>query len=57
MCIRDSFPYIEIDVNTFFDLIGESPPRVYIINDGEVDAVLDEDIASEVEKRYQSAIE
>jgi len=54
---KTSFPYIEIDVNTFFDLIGESPPRVYILNDGEVDAVLDNDIASEVEKRYQSTIE
>jgi len=40
-------------VNTFFDLIGESPPRVYILNDGEVDAVFDEDIASKIENRYQ----
>ena len=54
---NSAFPYAEIDVNTFFDLIGESPPRVYILNDGEVDAVLDEDIASEIEKRYQSTIE
>ena len=37
-----SFPYVEIDVNTFFDLIGESPPRVYVLNDGAVDAIIDE---------------
>ena len=50
---NSSFPYAKIDVNTFFDLIGESPPRVYILNNGNVDAVLDEDIAKEIEKRYR----
>ena len=52
-----AFPYAEIDVNTFFDLIGESPPRVYILNNGDIDTILDEDIASEIEKRYQSTTE
>ena len=47
-----SFPYVEIDVNTFFDLIGESPPRVYVLNDGSVDAIIDEDIANTLDKRY-----
>ena len=47
-----SFPYVEIDVNTFFDLIGESPPRVYVLNDGAVDAIIDEDIANTLDKRY-----
>ena len=47
-----SFPYVEIDVNTFFDLIGESPPRVYVLNDGAVDAIIDEDIAITLDKRY-----
>ena len=51
---NSAFPYAEIDVNTFFDLIGESPPRVYILNDGEVDAVLDEDIALKIENRYKA---
>ena len=51
---RSSSPYTFIDVNTFFDLIGESPPRVYILNDGEVDAVLDKDIALKIENRYQA---
>ena len=51
---NSAFPYAEIDVNTFFDLIGESPPRVYILNDGEVDAVLDKDIALKIENRYQA---
>jgi hypothetical protein len=50
---NSAFPYAEIDVNAFFDLIGESPPRVYILNDGEVDAVFDEDIVSKIENRYQ----
>jgi hypothetical protein len=52
-----AFPYAEIDVNTFFDLIGESPPRVYILKNGEIDTILDEDIVSEIEKRYQSTTE
>ena len=47
-----SFPYVEIDVNTFFDLIGESPPRVYVLNDGAVDGIIDEDIANTLDKRY-----
>jgi hypothetical protein len=54
---NSAFPYAEIDVNTFFDLIGESPPRVYILNDGEVDAVFDEGIASKIENRYQLIID
>jgi uncharacterized membrane protein YphA (DoxX/SURF4 family) len=47
-----SFPYVEIGVNTFFDLIGESPPRVYVLKDGAVDAIIDEDIAIALDKRY-----
>jgi len=47
------FPYTEIDMNTFFDLIGENPPRVYILNNGAIDTILDKDILSEVKKRYQ----
>ena len=54
---NSAFPYAEIDVNTFFDLIGESPPRVYILNNGNVDAILDKDIAKEIEKRYQPIVE
>ena len=52
-----SFPYVEIDVNTFFDLIGESPPRVYVLNDGAVDAIIDEDIANTLDKRYPQTSE
>ena len=51
------FPYVEIDVNTFFDLIGESPPRVYVLNDGAVDAIIDEDIANTLDKRYPQTSE
>ncbi|MGB1942182.1 MAG: MauE/DoxX family redox-associated membrane protein, partial [Flavobacteriaceae bacterium] len=52
-----SFPYVEIDVNTFFDLIGESPPRVYVLNDGAVYAIIDEDIANTLDKRYPQTSE
>ena len=33
---QSSFPYDLIEVNTFFDLIGDSPPRVYYLKDGKV---------------------
>ena len=52
-----SFPYVEIDVNTFFDLIGESPPRVYVLNDGAVDAIIDEDFANTLDKLYPQTSE
>jgi uncharacterized membrane protein YphA (DoxX/SURF4 family) len=54
---NSAFPYAEIDVNTFFDLIGESPPRLYVLNNGNVDAVFDEAIAKEIEKRYRPIAE
>ena len=37
-----SFTYQMIDVNTFFDLIGSAPPRVYWIVDGQVKQFWDE---------------
>ena len=33
------FPYVLIDVNDFFDLIGNSPPRIYQIEKGQVKRV------------------
>jgi hypothetical protein len=39
-----SFPYDLIEVNTFFDLIGDSPPRVYNLKDGKVLEIWDTDI-------------
>ena len=37
-----NFPYQMIDVNTFFDLIGSAPPRIYWIVDGQVKQYWDE---------------
>jgi hypothetical protein len=33
---KSKFPNKEIDANTFFDLIGSSPPRVYWIKEGKI---------------------
>ena len=41
---KSSFPYDLIEVNTFFDLIGDSPPRVYNLKDGKVLEIWDTDI-------------
>ena len=38
---QSSFPYDLIEVNTFFDLIGDSPPRVYYLKDGNVLGIWD----------------
>lgn len=46
------FPYQMIDVNTFFDLIGSAPPRVYWIKAGEVDQFWDEDIADGIKTTF-----
>lgn len=42
---QSDFPHQMIDVNTFFDLIGSAPPRVYWIKNGEVHQFWDEEIA------------
>ncbi len=41
---QSSFPYDLIEVNTFFDLIGDSPPRVYNLKNGKVLEIWDTDI-------------
>ena len=40
---RSSSPYAFIEVNTFFDLIGDSPPRIYYLNNGTVAEIWDAD--------------
>lgn len=42
-----NYPYQMIDVNTFFDLIGSSPPRVYWIQDGGVKHYWDETLGDD----------
>jgi thiol-disulfide isomerase/thioredoxin len=46
------YPYTFIDVNTFFDLIGNSPPRIYYIKDGSVIEVWDENHLESIKKRF-----
>lgn len=45
---QSSFPYDLIEVNTFFDLIGDSPPRVYHLKDGKVLGVWDLNILKNI---------
>lgn len=45
---QSSFPYDFIDVNTFFDLIGDSPPRIYYLNNGVVDQIWDADFTQNI---------
>lgn len=40
------FPYTFIDAHTFFDLIGQAPPRIYHLKAGEVLAYWDSDFES-----------
>lgn len=41
---NSNFPYEMIDVNTFFDVIGSAPPRIYWIEDGVVKQFWDKTI-------------
>ena len=45
---QSSFPYDFIDVNTFFDLIGDSPPRIYYLKDGTVAEIWDTDFFTNI---------
>ena len=49
---RSSFPYAFIDVNTFFDLIGDSPPRLYYLNNGVVTEIWDTDLTQSMIKTF-----
>ena len=42
-----NFPYQMINVNTFFDLIGSAPPRIYWIQDGQVKQYWDEKLGED----------
>ena len=49
---NSEFPYQMIDVNTFFDLIGSAPPRVYWIKNGEVNQFWDEAIGEGIQTTF-----
>lgn len=45
---QSSFPHDFIDVNQFFDLIGDSPPRIYYLDNGVVSEIWDADFVSNI---------
>ncbi len=48
-----AYPYAFIDMNTFFDLIGNSPPRMYHLKAGKVEAIWDEDFVSHFQETFE----
>ncbi|MCK5051611.1 MAG: hypothetical protein KAS53_07800 [Candidatus Cloacimonetes bacterium] len=49
---NSQFSYLMIDENTFFDLIGNSPPRIYWLQNGEIKEIWDEDFSEKVEMNF-----
>ena len=49
---QTDFPYAFIDTTTFFDLIGDSPPRLYFLRDGKVIQFWDHAIAQGLKARF-----
>ena len=49
---NSQFPYSMIDENTFFDLIGNSPPRIYWLQNGDIKEIWDEDFSEKVEMNF-----
>ena len=50
---QSSSPHAFIDVNTFFDLIGDSPPRIYYLNDGAVSEIWDADFSQNIVNTFE----
>lgn len=49
-----NFPYHIIDINEFFDLIGNYPPRIYYLKDGNVSEIWDDNFSNRIEKYLES---
>lgn len=49
---KTAFPYQMIDVNTFFDLIGSAPPRIYWIKEGAVKQFWDEAVGEGIQTTF-----
>ena len=49
---NSDFPYSMINEITFFDLIGNSPPRIYWLSSGEIREMWDEDFKGKVEFNF-----
>lgn len=50
---RSSSPYTFIDVNTFFDLIGDSPPRIYYLKKGIVAEIWDANFSEKIVNTFE----
>lgn len=51
---QTNFPHTFIDTDTFFNLIGASPPRVYYLKHGEVQQTWDHDIKEGLRRHFFS---
>ena len=51
---QTNFPHTFIDTDTFFNLIGASPPRVYYLKHGEVQQTWDHDIKEGLRRHFSS---
>ena len=49
---NSDYPYQMIDVNTFFDLIGSAPPRVYWVKNGKMMQFWDTEIAEGIQTTF-----
>ena len=47
-----NFPYVLIDENAFFDLIGKSPPRLYLLEKGTIIKTLDSNFKENIKSHY-----
>ena len=50
---RSSSPYTFIDVNNFFDLIGDSPPRIYYLKNGIVAEIWDANFSEKIVNTFE----
>ena len=48
-----AYPNAFIDMNTFFDLIGNSPPLIYHLKARKVEAMWDEDFVSHFQRTFE----
>lgn len=52
--ITDSnFPYYMIDHNDFFELIGSTPPRIYLLKDGKVEKYWDDQFVKNIVLEFE----
>ncbi len=51
---KTDFPYALIDASQFFDLIGNSPPRIYFLNNGTIEQVWDDNFRKSIESQFFS---